>query len=189
MWPWGHAAFGYLCYSLAGHLGWRRTPAGPEVVVLVVATLLPDLVDKPLSWTFEVFPQGYSIAHSVFVAVPLALVVLGLAARVGHRSVGAAFLVGYWSHLVGDILVATVLHESGALARVLWPLVRLPAYETERSALDRALYYLANAAEFLATTDSLAVLLVYFGPLVAAFALWLIDGAPGVAETHRLLTR
>lgn len=189
MWPWGHVAFGYLLHSLARHLGWRRAPGGDEVAVLAVAALLPDLVDKPLSWTFGLFPQGYSVAHSVFVAVPLALLVVLLAVRTDRGAVGGAFLVGYWSHLAGDVLVATVLRKQDALARVLWPLVTLPAYDTDRGALDRALYYAANAVEFLGTTDSLAVLFVYLGPLAAAVLLWVADGAPGVAETRRLLAR
>lgn len=189
MWPWGHVAFGYLLYSLGSHLGWRRAPAGREVAVLGVAALLPDLVDKPLSWAFELFPQGYSVAHSVFVAVPLALLVALLAVRTDRAPVGGAFIVGYWSHLVGDVLVAVVLRNQYALARVLWPLVTLPGYDTDRGMLERVLYYAANAVEFLGTTDSMAVLLVYSGPLVAAFLLWLVDGAPGVAETHRFLAR
>lgn len=189
MWPWGHVAFGYLLYSLGSRLGWRRAPAGREVAALGVAALLPDLVDKPLSWAFGLFPQGYSVAHSVFVAVPLALLVALLAVRADRARIGGAFLVGYWSHLVGDVLVAVVLRSQYALARVLWPLVALPAYDTDRGVLERALYYAVNAVEFLGTTDSLAVLLVYFGPLVAAFLLWLVDGAPGVAETHRFLVQ
>lgn len=189
MWPWGHVAFGYLLYSLGSHLGWRRAPTGGSVAVLGVAALLPDLVDKPLSWTFGLFPQGYSVAHSVFVAVPLALLVLLLTVRADRARLGAAFLVGYWSHLVGDVLVAVVLGQQYALARVLWPLATLPAYGTERGALDRALYYAANAVEALGTTDSVTPLLVYLGPLVAAFLLWLVDGRPGVAETRRLLAR
>ncbi|MFW5919924.1 MAG: metal-dependent hydrolase, partial [Halanaeroarchaeum sp.] len=30
MWPWEHAAVGYLTYSLAVHLLRRRSPTGPE---------------------------------------------------------------------------------------------------------------------------------------------------------------
>ncbi|MFC6964015.1 hypothetical protein ACFQL7_23110 [Halocatena marina] len=54
MWPWSHAAVGYLCYSIGTRLVGRRPTTGPTVAVLFGA-LLPDLVDKPLSWVFGQF--------------------------------------------------------------------------------------------------------------------------------------
>lgn len=78
MMPWGHAAFGYALYSL-GHRAWTRAPpSGKAVLAALFGTQLPDLVDKPLSWGLHLFPQGYSVAHSVFVAIPIGLLVIAL---------------------------------------------------------------------------------------------------------------
>ena len=49
MWPWEHLAFGYVLYSLGVRTLRGRTPRGPPVLVLAVATQVPDLLDKPLA--------------------------------------------------------------------------------------------------------------------------------------------
>lgn len=57
MWPWEHAAVGYLLCSAA--LAARRTVLNDiPVIALGVATLLPDLIDKPLALWLGVFPEG-----------------------------------------------------------------------------------------------------------------------------------
>lgn len=187
MWPWGHAAFGYLLYSFGSRLGYRRPPEGGPVIALLAGTQLPDLVDKPLSWVFELFPQGYSVAHSVFVAVPLGLAVVALAARAGRGRTGAAFAVGWWSHLVGDVAVG-LLTGRQAFARVLWPVVTLPAYTTEYGAIERVLVYLSAFLEALTAAQQAALLVVYFGPFLVALVVWLADGAPGVGTLRRALS-
>ena len=50
--PWGHLAIGYLCLSLAIRARWRVPPQGPAVIAVAIGTQLPDLIDKPLAWTF-----------------------------------------------------------------------------------------------------------------------------------------
>ena len=70
MWPWEHVAFGYVLYSLGSHAIRREPPAEWTVFALGLGTLVPDLVDKPLSWSLGLFPTGYSVAHSALVAVP-----------------------------------------------------------------------------------------------------------------------
>jgi hypothetical protein len=186
MWPWGHAAFGYVLYSLGSRALRREPPTGASVLVLLFATQLPDLVDKTLSWVFGVFPTGYSVAHSVFVAVPVGLAVLAVAAWRGRVREGAAFVVGYWSHLVGDVIVAVVAGIETDVERVLWPLVTLPAYETEYGAIERVLVYFFAFLDTLSTAEQLGLLAVYFGPVLAAFVLWLLDGAPGVRPLRKL---
>lgn len=190
MWPWGHAAFGYLLYSFGARL-FGRTPNGYPVIVLGIATQLPDLVDKTLSWVFELFPQGYSVAHSVFIAVPLGIIVLALAVWRRRAEYGLAFLVGYWSHVVGDILFGLLSGTPYTFARVLWPVVTLPPYSTDLSGLARVQAYVISFINFFADEGLIAVvvlLAVYFGPVLFAFIVWLVDGAPGVAELRRLTT-
>lgn len=190
MWPWGHAAFGYLLYSFGSRL-FGRTPQGYPAIVLLFATQIPDLVDKPLSWVFELFPQGYSVAHSMFVAVPLGLLVLAVAVWRRRTGYGLAFVVGYWSHIVGDILFGLLTRNPFTFDRVLWPVVTLPPYTTDLSGLARVEAYIISFINFFADEGPTAVLVllaVYFGPVLLAFVVWLMDGAPGVAELRKLLT-
>lgn len=180
MWPWGHLAVGYLLYSPAVRLRTGRPPGAHAVVLLALGTQLPDVVDKSLSWGFHVFPQGYAVGHSVFVAIPVGVAVVLAAASRERPAVGVAFAVGWWSHLAGDVFVALATGNPYAFARVLWPVVTLPPYGTEFTAVGRLRYLVANWLDLLGTADSSLVLVVYGGPLVAAFLLWVADGAPGV---------
>jgi hypothetical protein len=135
MFPWTHAAFGYLLFvALVGVfivLGYRQRIARVELLAVVVGTQLPDLVDKPLAWWLGVLPAGRSLAHSLFVAVPLALVVLSVAWYRGYPMAGVAFGVGYASHLVGDSYVALYYWRPAEFAFLFWPV--LPPYPYEEA--------------------------------------------------------
>ena len=69
--PLGHAAFGYVLYSLYTRLHLNHPPQGLAALALAFGTQFPDLIDKPLTWTFAVLPYGRSFAHSLFTLVPL----------------------------------------------------------------------------------------------------------------------
>jgi len=73
MWPWGHAAVGYLAYSL-GYRASDRRLTGAAVIALGVGTQFPDLIDKPLGWTFGVLPGGRTLAHSLLTVAVVAVV-------------------------------------------------------------------------------------------------------------------
>jgi hypothetical protein len=188
MWPWGHAAFGYVLVSLGSRVARGKPPSGAAVFALLFATQLPDLVDKPLSWVFHLFPQGVSVAHSVFVAVPLGLFVVAGAHHLERLEVGAAFTVGWWSHLVGDV-GAALLYGFGpefALKRVLWPVATFPPYDDQQLALERIAEYLGEFLATLSTGQQLGLFAVYFGPFFVAFLMWIVDGAPGIRELREL---
>ena len=125
MFPWTHAAFGYLLLLLIAVLLGRRLSRA-ELLALIVGTQLPDFVDKPLAWWFSVLPSGRSLAHSLVVAVPLSVVVLAVAWYRSHPGVGLAFGFGYASHLLGDSYVAFYAWRPEEFTFLLWPL--LPAY-------------------------------------------------------------
>lgn len=184
MWPWGHLAFGYLLYSLSRRSLRSGVITGRDVVVLAVATQLPDLIDKPLAWALSVFPSGYALAHSVFLALPLGIAVLALAVRRRRLGLGLAFTVGYWSHLAGDVLLAIALEKPYTITRVLWPVVVLPGSHTSLGTIEQVTYYAVQFFELLATTENPMVYVVYLGPPVAAAILWIVDGAPVVRELH-----
>jgi hypothetical protein len=102
------------------------------VVVLTVATQLPDLIDKPLAYSVGVLPEGRSLAHSLLVAVPLCVLALGLARReTGWRSrSGVAFVAGYATHLLGDSIWDLLALRAEGLTFLVWPLLAAPDYDT-----------------------------------------------------------
>jgi hypothetical protein len=185
MWPWEHAALGYLLYSLGRRALGHDPPDDDVTTVLAVATVLPDLVDKPLSWGLGLFPTGYAVAHSIFLAVPLAAAALGLGRKYERLSLGVAFVVGYWSHLLGDVVNPLRTGDPLDWTRVLWPVVEAQPYETNRG-LDRGLLYLREFFGAIPTMDPLGILVLVGLPLITAFV-WLLDGAPGLAVPGRVL--
>lgn len=178
MWPWEHAAVGYLLLSLGLRASGRPPPSTAAAVVLVFGTQLPDLVDKPLSWEFDVFPSGYAVGHSAFVAVPVGLLVLVLARRVERPRLGVAFVVGYWSHLVADVLGPLRDGRGPMVSRVLWPVVEAHPYRQDFG-LSRGLVYLGRFLSDLPSMDLTSVLLLYLALPLATLVLWIIDGSPG----------
>lgn len=183
MWPWDHAVFGYVLYSLAVRLRGHRP--GEEVVVLLVSTQAPDLVDKPLSWVFHVLPSGYAVGHSVFVALPVGVLVVVAAARRGRPTLGAAFAVGYWSHLLGDVVWASAIGRSLVFAPVLWP-VRSTGGGVTLDVFTHLGRSLQRFTDLVFSPDSLLVLGVYLSLFALGCLLWLLDGHPGTATLARL---
>jgi len=169
MWPWGHAAAGYLVYSSFVRSKGHR-PAGVAVVALAVGTQFPDLVDKPLAWTFGVLPGGRTLAHSLLVVLPLALLVRFLTRRYGGGKLGVAFLCGMLVHVLTDGLYAAVEGEFADLSYLLWPALPMPDYETEQS-------FLAHFANLSLTSD----VTFEFVLVLAAAVVWWVDGRPGLA--------
>lgn len=185
MWPWGHLAFGYLLYSLASRVTFGEAPVGGPTLVLAIATQIPDLVDKPLSWSLRVFETGYGAAHSVFVAVPTIAAAMLVAHHLDRHHYGLAFGVGYASHLFADVALAAVLSKRFVVSRVLWPVLQMPGYETQRGFVDRLTsYFLTFASDVLSGEASFYVglYLVLFGSVAA---LWVYDGWPVVREAKQ----
>lgn len=192
MWPWEHAALGYLLFSLGLRLLGRDSPSDAAAFALLFATQLPDLIDKPLSWGLGVFPTGYALGHSVFFAIPVGLFVFGWSVRADRRRLGVAFAVGYWSHLASDVL--DPLRHGGAPSprRVLWPAVSGTPYE-EDLGLGRGVAYLGDFLASLGSLDPVTLVVVYLLLPLGTVALWVSDGAPGLAPfaeaAHRIRHR
>lgn len=169
MWPLGHVAIAYLCYSLLARTRFDRVPTDLPVLVVLFGSLFPDLVDKPLAWYLGVLPTGRTLAHSLLVLVPLVLVVAVLASRAGRPAVGVAFAVGALSHALVDALPA--LWGGTDPGFLLWPVVPVEPYES-------------GAPSVLALlSDSLRdpYFLSEFVFAALAFLLWRRDGVPGLA--------
>lgn len=167
MWPWGHIAVSYLLYSL-GLRERDKVPQSPEVFLLGLGALLPDLVDKPLAWSLGVLDSARSLGHSALVAVlVLAVLYLVLVPRVG-RSPVAAFGVGYLSHPFADLPLEVFGGEFGATGYFLWPLTSMPPAEPGRTLMQYLLNYQPGPYDG-----------VQLGLVSLAFALWFADGRPG----------
>lgn len=172
--------FAYVLYSLYAHGVRGSPPADRPVVALVVGAVLPDLIDKPLAWQFDVFQTGYAVAHSAFVAVPVALAAYGVARRFDAGPTGAAFGVGYLLHLVGDVLPASLSEGTLTLTPALWPVLVAPP-DVRESLAGGAYALLTLYVAQILSLDLTLVVVLQVGSLVAGLALWLVDGRPGLA--------
>ena len=178
MWPWEHLAVGYLLCSICFRLAGRRVDA-PAALALAVGTQFPDLVDKPLAWSFGVLQSGVSLAHSVLVAPLVALAVAGLARRTGHAPVGVAFAVGYLSHLPADLLYPLLVGGPVVPEAYLWPVVVVPS-SASGSLLATVLAFAERSAAVAVGPRGALYLGVELLLLGAAVALWVADGRPGL---------
>lgn len=182
MWPWEHVIVGYLAYSLFSHVAVRASPGGLEAATVVVASVLPDAIDKPLAWEFGVVSSGYGIGHSVFVAVPLSIVAGLLARRLGRPRAGVAFGVGYLLHLPGDVVDAYARGGVFVPELALWPVATVDAgYEPVGFAVEFSRLFGYYRRDLLGSDPSTYVL-VHLGLAAFALLVWLLDGAPVLRE-------
>lgn len=191
MWPWEHVIVGYVVYSLFSHLVYREGPNGAAALAVVFAALLPDLLDKTLSWQFGVFPGGYAIGHSVFVAIPVSILVGALTHRLGRPRVGLAFGAGYLLHLPSDVIPDYPRYGRFPVERVLWPLEQAEG-EHGQGLISGFLEAFVPFAYQLFTLDPSPELAFQLGLMGGAFLLWTYDGMPVLRElvvgTHRQVT-
>ncbi|SFK68776.1 LexA-binding, inner membrane-associated putative hydrolase [Halogranum rubrum] len=184
MWPWGHLAVGYLLYSLYSHRLKNHRPTNVTALVVAFGTQFPDLVDKPLAWTVSLLPTGRSLAHSLLTASLVLGVVLFAVRRYRraeaetYTSFVVAFGIGYLSHLAADGLYPLLGGEFANLAYLVWPLLPLPVYDTNKSIFAHFLTF-----QF----DTFA--LFEFGLVALALVVWWADGVPGVRPLIRPLTQ
>ncbi len=181
MWPWEHVIVGYVAYSLFSHLVYREGPNGLGAAAVVFAALLPDLVDKTLSWQFGVFPGGYAIGHSVFVAIPVSILVGMLAHRAGRSRAGIAFAAGYLLHLPSDVVPDYPRYGRYPTERVLWPIEQAEGAHGQ-GLVNGFLELFVPFASQLLTLDPSPELTFQLGLLGCAFLLWAYDGMPILRE-------
>lgn len=178
MWPWEHVFFGYLLVSLYANLWWGTSPSDRAAVVVAIAAVLPDLIDKPLAWQFGVFPSGYALGHSVFFATFLSAVALFLANYYDAPKLGIVFTIGYFSHLLGDVIPHYVRTGEVYVGHLLWPVV-VDESTTHTTFTDGVGHHLVPYVAQIASLELTPYLTMSLLIAGATLALWIHDGAPG----------
>ncbi|RRJ29457.1 metal-dependent hydrolase [Halocatena pleomorpha] len=170
MWPWGHLAAGYLLYSLWCRAN-CRSPTALGAVTVAFGTQFPDLVDKPLAWTFAILPSGRTLTHSLLTATLLFGIFRIVTRRYKIRTPLGALAIGYLSHLAMDAVSPLVQGRFEAVSFLLWPVLPLPSSETPNS-------FSAHFANLGPTPFDLFQLVL----AGVAFIVWIADGAPGASK-------
>ena len=173
MWPLGHAAVAYLCYTALSRAR-GGPPGGGAAVVLLVGSQVPDLVDKPLAWYLGVLPTGRTLAHSFVVIGPLVVAVSLLAARYSRPEYGVAFGVGAVSHVLVDALPA--LWGGTDPGFLLWPLIPVEPYDNGAPTVT-ALFVESLGDPYFLSEFVLAAL---------ALVVWRQDGYPGLGVIRQV---
>ena len=84
----GHVAIAVFCHKLLRQ----------DLVTVVAASVVPDIVDKGLAQVLRITPSGRYIMHSIPGCV-LAALLVGL---IGGKERGYAWALGHFAHLLGD---------------------------------------------------------------------------------------
>ena len=187
MWPWEHVLLGYVAYSAYSRVWLLRAPSDRAALVVPIAAVLPDVIDKPLAWQFSVLPAGRSLAHSLLVALPLVAVVALVARRLGDTDAGLAFGVAYLSHLPADSFYAAVTPGLKVdLGYLDWPIGTVDPTPT-RSFLARLHELVADFSVFVAGPEGWRFFAVEVALLLLTLGLWVADGAPGLTPIRRVV--
>ena len=177
MLPWGHLALGYLWYAVWGRLGSGSLPAGTGAIAVALGSQAPDL-DKVLAWWFGVIPNGRSLAHSVLTAAVVLVIVRRYAVACGRNHQGNVFALGSLSHLLGDALYPLLSGNLSALGFLAWPVV--PAIEYDHT---------GGFLAFFTSLDFGVTFWAELGLFVVAFAVWSVDGRPGLGLCREQVSR
>jgi hypothetical protein len=149
------------------------------VLVLAVATQLPDLVDKPLNWLFGVL-DGRGIGHSLVVLAVVCALALQVARRYDPPALAGALSVGLLSHPLADAWRPLVAGRFERATFLLWPLLPVPTYPTDSLGghLDvwGAQLRLLSAAPLAFLTSGFGVQFVLFSVVLGV---WGLDGTRG----------
>ena len=155
MWPTSHLAIGYLLYFGYTQIRFRRPPAKAPMLFVVIGSLVPDIIDKPL-WLAGVVTQGRALGHSLLFVLPLTGLVGGIVywrrseteptVAFGLSSIAATVFDGVQQFIQGSLAV-----DIEEVSFWVWPM-NVPA-ETIVAFLSRlpaAGYVISNKAAWTA---------------------------------------
>lgn len=192
MMPWTHAVVAYVGFSVGTHVLSRTAPTTRETALVGVGALLPDLVDKPLAWQFGLLEGGRTLAHSVFVAVPVSVAAVALSARLGKPRLGLAFAAGYLLHLPGDLLPGYLRTGDLGVETLLWPVTDGGGSQGESFVGEFAglvVPYVRAVGAAVLSGEPSPQLLVLAACWLVALALWVYDGMPVLLDGYHWIRR
>lgn len=176
MWPMGHIAIAYLLYTGWTRLRYEEIPAAGPAIVVVFASLFPDIVDKPLAWYLGVLPTGRTLAHSLLFLLPLCLGIYLFTRARDKGEYGIAFAIGALSHSLVDAL-PVLWRDDASASFLLWPYWAVEPYEGAAP----------TPLELLQASLSQPYFLAEFVLLGLALILWHRHGYPGLSFVRRPL--
>jgi hypothetical protein len=197
MMPWEHAIVGYLGYSVFVRVIYRDTPTSRETLVVVFASVLPDLIDKPLAWEFGVFSSGYAIGHSIFFAVPLSIAAGLVASARGRPRYGWAFGIGYLLHLPADVLPTQLRTGRSPVHRIIWPFqpdendgeTGTTGESDDSGFAETFVENITEYALYVSQSPDSPYTWLVLGLPILGLLLWIYDGMPVGREIYLLLRR
>jgi membrane-bound metal-dependent hydrolase YbcI (DUF457 family) len=175
MWPPGHLAIGYLLARTAGRRGSDEPASDLVVQGCVLASILPDLVDKLFAWGLGVLPGGRTLTHSLLVLGPATAFFVLLARRLGRLDLGLLFGLAALSHPLIDALPAVWDPERTA-SHLLWPILAVDTVERSPPGTG-------TVQELLLTRLTTPWFLVELGLVALAIGLWYRGRDPGHFRT------
>ncbi len=139
------------------------------------------MIDKPL-WVLNVFPTGRDLAHSLFFAASLIVVVYAIGFARGWTETATAFVIAHLSHVAADIPLRALLGYPFGTEFLFWPV--LPHFTfgfSERwfeppALVETVVTPLTDSTTFLAFEGVLFALVI---------VLWYADGCPGLEYLRR----
>lgn len=141
MWPWGHAAVGYLTFIVLLAVRRRRGPTKLEIVAVLFGTQFPDLVDKTFAWIVPLLPSGRSLGHSLLTWATVLMVAAALRSRADRLTNDATllsgFAIGYLLAIVTDLPTAVLVGDFSQATFLFWPITPAPTYGTEPSLVEQ----------------------------------------------------
>jgi hypothetical protein len=153
MWPWGHLAVAYLSYVIVVRLRGENQQYLPLVAV-IIGSQLPDIVDKPLAWSFEILPAGRSLMHSLITVLLVVTVVYWVSQRFQRENIAIGLGIGMVSHILVDPDPSVVIgllqgqwSQSQWMMYLLWPLLPVPPYPSDLSFIQVFLSFRLNPFE------------------------------------------
>lgn len=190
MLPWGHLGVGYLVYSIGTRIVLKRAPQGGAVLVLVLGTQFPDLIDKPLNWWFGTF-DGRALGHSLLTTIPICVLMFFVSKRYERGDLAVAFSIGVLTHLLADAWRPLLEGNFKRITYLLWPLFPPPTYPADSLVdhLYRWQFHFRMLQEYptsLLSLNSFGIQLLLI-PIV--FFIWALDGFPGIRTAWNLIIR
>lgn len=189
MYPWEHLVLGYVLFSLYTHVRFRESPTGVESVGVLIGSQLPDLIDKPLAWTFGLVETGYAIGHSILFAPGFCGLAIAISVRVGRLRTGIAFVIAFLSHLASDIVYPIAWGRPADPRVVLWPIAHAPGSARDGGFIERTVFYVQRFVVEMATGELTPFVRFQLVLVGAATLLWIFDGAPVASDMYRCLRR